>query len=93
MRDVALRQGRHAVQLARRTGAALVVAFCRRRVNNRYEAFVLPPVNLNDLPEGEADAVREGTRRLMHHIETFIRSDPAQWMLTTPLWEHEKPPR
>ncbi len=79
-----------AIQLARRTGAAMVVAFCRRKANHRYEAFILPPLKLDDLPADENEAVREGTRRLMHQLETFIRSDPAQWIMTTPLWESEK---
>lgn len=79
-----------AIQLARRTGATIVVAFCRRKRNYRYEAFILPPLALENLPADEGEANREGTRRLMHHLETFIRTDPAQWIMTTPLWEQEQ---
>lgn len=79
-----------AIQLARRTGAAIVVAFCRRRANYRYEAFILPPLALDDLPTDDSAAISEGTRRLMLQLETFIRTDPAQWIMTTPLWATEK---
>ncbi len=75
-----------AVQLARRTGAPIVVAFCRRKNNRRYEAWVLPALNFDDLSDDEDIAVQEGTARLMAQLETFIRTEPAQWVLTTPLW-------
>jgi lauroyl/myristoyl acyltransferase len=76
-----------AVQLARRTGSAIVVAFCRRIANHRYEAFILPELDLSNLPDDDAEATRVGTMRLMHQLETFIRTDPSQWIMTTPLWK------
>jgi lauroyl/myristoyl acyltransferase len=76
------------VQLALRTGAPIIVGFCRRTRDLRYEATLLPPLSLTGLPADEKEATRTGTARLMSVLESFIRSDPAQWLMTNPLWQH-----
>ncbi len=75
------------VRLALRTGATLLLALCRRVPENRYEAVVLPPIELPDTLEDMEAAVREGTARLIACLEPFIRERPEQWILTVPLWK------
>lgn len=78
-----------AIQLALRTGAPLLSAFCRRRPGGRYEAVVQPPLPLPESPPAEEmeAATRDGTARLMARLEAFIREEPGQWVMTVPLWE------
>lgn len=78
-----------AVQLALRTGAPLLVAYCRRRPDYRYEAFVDPPLALPENPDDLPAAIRDGTARLMARLEQFIREAPGQWLMTVPLWADE----
>lgn len=80
-----------AVQLALRTGAPLMVAYCRRLPNNRYYALGKPAFHIVDTGDFERD-VREGTRRLLDELESFIRSWPDQWVMTVPLWRHWETP-
>lgn len=78
-----------AVQLALRTGSPLLVAYCRRRDDYRYEAVVEPAIPLPEKPEDMERAVREGTEALMARMEAFIREQPDQWVMTVPLWKEE----
>ncbi|MGH2545231.1 MAG: lysophospholipid acyltransferase family protein, partial [Ardenticatenaceae bacterium] len=75
-----------AVRLALRARVPIVVGWCRRAAGNRYEAR-LEPV---DLPEEMADveeAAREAMARVVARLESFIRAEPEQWLLTVPLWK------
>lgn len=81
-----------AVQLALRTGAPLVIAYCRRRPDLGYEAFVEPAITLPEKPEDFQAAVREGTALIAARMETFIRENPGQWVMTVPLWPTSTPP-
>ena len=76
-----------AVRLALRTGAPLIVAHCRRMPANRYEAVIYPPLDLPTKPADMEAAVREGMTRLLAKYESFIREQPGQWVLTTPVWQ------
>lgn len=74
-----------AVQLALRTGAPLMVAFCRRLPNHRYYAVGRPAFHVPDTGNFEHD-VRAGTERLLREMESFIREMPEQWVVSVPLW-------
>lgn len=76
-----------AVQLARRTGAPLMVAFCRRLPDNRYYAVGRAPFYVADSGNFEHD-VRTATERLVNEMESFIRAMPEQWVMSVPLWRH-----
>ncbi|MBA3534423.1 MAG: lysophospholipid acyltransferase family protein [Ardenticatenales bacterium] len=78
-----------AVQLALRTGSPLLLAYCRRRADNRYEAVVEPPIELPDKPADMDAAAREGTAKLVARLEAFIREQPDQWVMTVPIWKQE----
>lgn len=80
-----------AVQLALRTGAPLVIAYCRR-TDLRFEAFVEPAITLPEKPEEMEAAVREGTALVAARLERFIRENPGQWVMTVPLWQESPPP-
>ena len=62
-----------AVELARRTGAALVPAFGLRLPGRRYRITIEPPI----VPEA-------GT--LIGLMERYIREHPEQWIVFEPVW-------
>ena len=76
-----------AVKLAIRIGAPIVLAYCRRRSDYRYEAFIDPPFYFERKPADLDQAVYEGTKRIMERMEVFIREQPAQWVMSVPLWK------
>ncbi|MCZ7575086.1 MAG: lysophospholipid acyltransferase family protein [Ardenticatenaceae bacterium] len=80
-----------AVQLALRTGAPVMVAFCRRLPNNRFYARGQPPFHV--IATGNfAEDVRVGTEHLMRELESFIRAWPEQWVMSVPLWRRWETP-
>lgn len=76
-----------AVKLAIRVGAPIVLAYCRRRPDYRYEAFVEPPFYFERKPADLDQAVREGTIQIMQRMGAFIRQQPSQWVMSVPLWK------
>jgi phosphatidylinositol dimannoside acyltransferase len=78
-------------QLALRTGAPIIVGYCRRRAENGFEAFVEPPIYLPEKPENPEQALREGTMQVAARLEAFIRNEPGQWVMSVPLWEEREP--
>src|SRR5207249_3924488 len=73
-----------AVELAARTGAALVPAYCRR-TGGGFEVVFEEPIELVRSSSPKLDAM-ENARRLLHRIEAWIRSDPGQWMVLERVW-------
>ncbi|MBI2847337.1 MAG: hypothetical protein HYX82_05595 [Chloroflexi bacterium] len=73
-----------AVELALRTGAALVPAFSVRGNGGRYAIYVEPPLSLpsRDRP----DALSKGTRDLISVMERYIHEFPEQWVVFNPVW-------
>ena len=63
-----------AVELARRTGAALVPAFGLRLPGRRYRITIEPPI----VPDA-------GT--LIGVMERYIREHPEQWIVFQPVWD------
>lgn len=78
------------VRLAQRTGAPIVVAYCRRLPDGRFAAVGRPPFHID--AEGE-EAVAAGVRRVLDEIERFIRTAPEQWVMSVPLWPQEPVPQ
>ncbi|MCY4640319.1 MAG: lysophospholipid acyltransferase family protein [Chloroflexi bacterium] len=74
-----------AVELARRTGATLVVGFVYRRGVARYRIVIEPPLAIPRTGDRTADTV-EGMRLLVKRLEGGIRAAPEQWFALTPVW-------
>lgn len=74
-----------AVELARRTGAALVTGFVYRRGAARYGIVMEPPLSIPRTDDRDADT-REGMSRLLARLERGIRAAPEQWFALSPVW-------
>ncbi len=74
-----------AVELARRTGAALVTGFVYRAGVARYRIVIEPPLTIPRTEDRAADT-REGMRLLLARLERGIRAAPEQWFALTPVW-------
>ncbi len=74
------------VQLALRTGAALLPAFSLRMPDNRFAAFTEPAVVLNETGDFEAD-VRAGVEQTTRIMEKWIATHPDQWVQFHPIWK------
>jgi KDO2-lipid IV(A) lauroyltransferase len=73
------------VELARRTGAAIVVGFVLRTTPGRYRIHLMSVPAPPRSGDREAD-VREGMRSLIATIEDGIRMAPDQWFALQPVW-------
>ncbi len=82
---------RAAADLALRTGAAVVVGFCRRLSPGRYSLSMEEVA----LPEGEdrQAAARALTATLTEQIERAIRLAPEQWVWMHRRWKTRPSPR
>jgi KDO2-lipid IV(A) lauroyltransferase len=78
-----------AVELAMRTGAALVPTFAHRRDDNHYEVFAEPPLELARTGNPQAD-LETNVRRLLERFEPHLRRDPGQWTVLEAVWEDGK---
>ncbi|MFC1699585.1 lysophospholipid acyltransferase family protein [Candidatus Omnitrophota bacterium] len=75
-------------RLAKRTGCALIPAYCVRINSGKYEIHVHPEVSL----KAEADVwVEKMTNHLNSLLEQQIRAFPSQWMWTHKRWKNKKP--
>lgn len=73
------------VQLALRTGAALLPAFSMRLPNNTFAAFAEPAIELNSTGNFDAD-VRAGVEQVTHVLEKWIGQHPEQWVMFHRIW-------
>ncbi len=73
------------VTLARRTGAAILVAFSLRRPDDSYEVYVEPPIILEPSDDREQD-VQHGVERVAASMERYIGAHPEQWVYFQPVW-------
>jgi KDO2-lipid IV(A) lauroyltransferase len=78
-----------AVELAARTGARLVPGFSRR-TGKSFDVTFEPPVALQKTTDRDADAIVNATR-LLRVAESWIRSDPGQWMVLERIWKEPLP--
>jgi lauroyl/myristoyl acyltransferase len=75
------------VQLAERTGAALLGVFPHRRGLARgYGAVVPLPELTPEEAAAEPDPLHRGLRRVAKLLEQQIERDPDQWVIFQPIW-------
>ena len=69
-----------AVELALRTGAALVPAFGLRLSGRRYRISIEPPLDL------DGQTVPAAAQALIAIMERYIKEHPEQWVVFEPRW-------
>ncbi|HEY9287233.1 MAG TPA: lysophospholipid acyltransferase family protein [Candidatus Dormibacteraeota bacterium] len=78
-----------AVEIALKTGAPILPAFCMRDQNDAYVAVGEPPLFLTRSEDHEAD-VRGAMEQILATFERYIKRYPDQWHVLEPIWS-EKP--
>ncbi|HEY4685207.1 MAG TPA: lysophospholipid acyltransferase family protein, partial [Dehalococcoidia bacterium] len=73
-----------AVELAARTGAALIPGYCRRR-GDGFDIVFEEPVELVKTGRPKEDAL-VNARALLARVEPWLRADPGQWMVLERIW-------
>jgi len=76
-----------AADLARVSGAPIVVAAVVRQRDNTFRGIALPPIFV-DRSDGQAQRVTEA---IAERLEGFVRQWPDQWYIFRPMWAPEKP--
>jgi KDO2-lipid IV(A) lauroyltransferase len=74
-----------AAELAMRTGAALMPAYCRRS-GDGFEVVFEDPLDLVSTGNAREDALAN-TRALFARFEAWLRDDPGQWMVLDRIWK------
>lgn len=77
------------VEIALKTGAPILPAFCIRDARDAYVAVGEPPIFLTGSEDHEAD-VRSAMERILATFERYIKRYPDQWHVLDPIWP-EKP--
>jgi KDO2-lipid IV(A) lauroyltransferase len=73
-----------AVELAARTGAALIPGYCRRAADG-FDVYFEEPVELVDTGRPKEDA-KTNAQALLARIEPWLRAEPGQWMVLERIW-------
>ena len=73
------------VELAYRTGAAIVPAFTIREDDDRYTMFFEAPIYV-DRQSNKDDNIRRALAKIVSHMERYIGRYPGQWMVYQPVW-------
>ena len=71
--------------LALKTGAPMVVTYCKRISPGRHRFVNRPGPTIDGLPDDKQEALRELLTRINSTYEQVIREDPTQW-----LWGHKR---
>jgi KDO2-lipid IV(A) lauroyltransferase len=79
-----------AVELAARTGAALIPCYCRRAADRGFDIVFEEELTLQRSGDAKAD-VRANARRLIERAETWIAADPGQWLPLERIWQPVSP--
>jgi KDO2-lipid IV(A) lauroyltransferase len=80
-----------AVELASRTGAALIPCYCHRAADGGFDIFFEEELPLVKTGHAKADAL-VNARRLLDRAETWISADPGQWMPLERIWPAKSHP-
>ena len=72
--------------LARRTGALILVGFCRRTRDRRFHLVGYPPFGVPKTHDRDAD-VRRAVARVLDIFEVTIRAHPDQWVVFERVWQ------
>jgi lauroyl/myristoyl acyltransferase len=76
------------VELALKTGAPILPAYCVRDADDRYVAVGEAPIFLTPTADHEAD-VQRAMEQILATFERFIRRFPDQWHVLEPIWTGE----
>jgi KDO2-lipid IV(A) lauroyltransferase len=74
-----------AVEIALKTGAPLLPAFCIRDRNDAYIAIGDAPLFLTPSEDREAD-IRSAMEQILASFERYIKRYPDQWHVLEPIW-------
>ncbi len=74
------------VEVALRTGAAIVPSFSSRRGRYLIEAVAQPPIEIERTDDLQAD-VRTAMLEFISRLETQLRAEPDQWMVLERIWD------
>lgn len=74
-----------AANLARVSGAPIVVAAVVRQHDNTFRGIALPPIAVERTREAAND-IQQATQAIASHLERFVRDWPDQWYIFRPMW-------
>ena len=74
-----------AANLARVSGAPIVVAAVTRERDNTFRGVALPPIFVERTKQAAHDIERT-TQTIVHGLEQLVRGDPDQWYIFRPMW-------
>jgi KDO2-lipid IV(A) lauroyltransferase len=74
-----------AANLARVSGAPIVVAAVTRERDNTFRGVALPPIFVTRTKQAAHD-VEQATQTIVHSLEQLVRGDPDQWYIFRPMW-------
>jgi Kdo2-lipid IVA lauroyltransferase/acyltransferase len=74
-----------AANLARVSGAPIVVAAVTREPDNTFRGVALPPIFVERTKQAAHDIERT-TEAIVRGLETLVRGDPDQWYIFRPMW-------
>ncbi len=77
-----------AVNLALRTGAAIVPIFSVRKSGNRFAIYIEPPLRLVNTGN-RGHSVRANLGKLVAVMERYIRQYPEQFVMLEPIWRNQ----
>lgn len=76
------------VEMAYRTGAAILPAFTFREKGYKFSMHFEPPIIL-DREAGREECIESGLSRIITLMERYISLHPEQWMVFEPIWREE----
>lgn len=74
-----------AADLARVSGAPIVVAAVIRQPDNTFRGIALPPIFVDRTKEGAQETTRV-IEAIVRGLESFVRRWPDQWYIFRPMW-------
>jgi KDO2-lipid IV(A) lauroyltransferase len=74
-----------AANLARVSGAPIVVAAVTRARDNTFRGVALPPIFVERTKQAAHD-IERATQTIVHGLEQLVRGDPDQWYIFRPMW-------
>lgn len=74
-----------AVDLAMKTGAAILPAFSARLPDGRFEIRIEPPIMVD--ASRNHNGAKEASEQIVAYIEKHIRRNPEQWVVFERVWE------
>ena len=74
-----------AANLARVSGAPIVVAAVTRERDNTFRGVALPPIFVKRTKQAAHD-IEHTTQAIVQGLEQLVRLDPDQWYIFRPMW-------